>query len=202
MLSKLIVGSADLAAQKMSQILNEMGLKMSSPDVMVFDSETKIGVDEAKKVKEFLSIKPIGKYKAVIFEDTSRFSNLAQNSLLKTIEDLGETGIVIVIGKAKTDLIPTLLSRLEIINLDSREQTEGWELASKWLDANLEQKFAIIESEEKDELFGQIGNMVENSIHQDQTLTNLGKNLLIAEEYWIANGNQRAILEWLALTLE
>lgn len=205
MLSKLIVGrDQNLKKQKVVEILKAISLKIDSPDVLIFEEETKVGVEETKKVKEFLSIKPISPYKAVVFWDSNLISNIAQNALLKSVEDISENGIIIFVSHRKDEVIPTLLSRLELINLrDENVMIIDTEKVKIWVEGSIEERFKMIEGiDEKGLFFEQLGAFAEQNVNSSPRLTNFGKRVLEAEKYWGANGNQRAILEWLALELE
>lgn len=188
---------------EVERLLSEMGLKILNPDVLVLEEEMKIGIPETKQVRQFLSIKPIGKgTKAVVFMDLTKISHLAQNALLKTIED-EDNGVIIMIGTSKENIIATLLSRMETVTLATQinEQID-LDGVGEWVKGTVAERFKMIEGlDEKLEFFQQLAHFSVQHVSEGQIWVDFGKKVLQAERFWQANGNQRAILEWLALEL-
>lgn len=205
MLSTLLVGNdAEKLYSAGLELLAEHQLSYFHPDVLYFEPDKKIGIGETIKVKEFLSIKPISGHKAVVFGDAELISQLAQNSLLKAIEELEDHGVVLFLGNSKDTLIPTILSRVRVVNIEEgpREELELSE-ADKWLNASLEDKYKSIEKMDDKEIFWhKLMKSIRQKLSQNEIDVGFAEQILRGDEFWQANGNQRAILEWLALEWE
>lgn len=204
MLSKIIIGQEPVSkSEYIEKLLAEIGLKQNSPDVLSFEADEKIGVEETKKAREFLSIKPIGGgYKCVVFWSIEQISHIGQNALLKTIEDIGENGVVLMSGSSTERVLPTLLSRMELVTLSNQTVEADLAEAREWLTLPLEEKFKVIEKLDDKLAFFEGIAMVAREKLVVEKWTRFGEKVLEAESFWKANGNQRAILEWLALELE
>lgn len=75
-------------------------------------------VDQVLAAEKFLSITPYSSpYKMVILSDFGAANAEAQNAILKTLEEAPSYAILILIAESATRLLPTVLSRCEIIDL-------------------------------------------------------------------------------------
>ncbi len=76
----------------------------------------KIGVEQARQIKEFLYSSPFSApYKVVIIEDTDNLTLPAANALLKLLEEPPLKSIIILISRSFTYLPATLRSRCQIL---------------------------------------------------------------------------------------
>ena len=121
-------------------------LPTNSADVWceLFDD---FGVDDGQKVKAWQSTRPLGGgLKYAVWGITS--ANLeAQNSLLKSLEEpVTDTKIILVIPHEGI-LLPTVLSRLLILNSENILLTaEDQSLAAKFLSSDPHQRLELIEA--------------------------------------------------------
>ncbi len=85
----------------------------TNPDfLMVQETKSSIKKEEILDIIEFLSIKPFNsKYKVVIVEDFHKATPEAQNSLLKTLEEGPEYGVIILLSENNRNILETVLSR-------------------------------------------------------------------------------------------
>ena len=75
------------------------------PDILFFPAGEKLGIAEARKIKEHFSLKPFSaKGRAAVLEDASILTPEAQNALLKTIEELTRDALLIL--GASSDAYP------------------------------------------------------------------------------------------------
>jgi DNA polymerase III subunit delta' len=103
---------------EMEKILAAKKLVKNHPDLLYFDWDSKLGVEQARLVKEHFSIKPYSTPgRVVVLEDAGNLTLDAQNTLLKTLEETPEKALILMGVNSEQDLIPTVLSRCEIINL-------------------------------------------------------------------------------------
>lgn len=201
---------------KVEKILVEQGMTRNHPDLLWFEAEAKMGVEQARQIKDFLSLKPYqGIKQAIAIISAENLTLDAQNTLLKTLEEPpGE--VVIVLGVSSEDqLLPTILSRCQIVDLASSEQSQNEvihkydEDIEKLLNLNSEGRFQFIEKlKERDEFLPALTKYFRKRLLENnaKTLTleqihNFLKELLTAEKWAKSNVNIRAILEYLMLKM-
>ncbi|MGL4799375.1 MAG: ATP-binding protein [Cellulosilyticaceae bacterium] len=83
------------------------------PDINYIDKDTKVTkIDTIReRVVQDMEIKPFGKYKIIIINEADTVTVEGQNAMLKTIEEPPSYGIVILITKNLSKLLPTIESR-------------------------------------------------------------------------------------------
>jgi DNA polymerase-3 subunit delta' len=84
------------------------------PDVRWISAEGngKIGIDEIKGIREFLSLKPYeSKYSAVIIDDAHQMTQESSNALLKVLEEPPGDSLMILLTNRKELLLSTITSR-------------------------------------------------------------------------------------------
>jgi len=90
-------------------------------DLMVVQAESEGGtlkVEQVREVQKFLSLKPYqSPYKTVIFLRFQEANANAQNALLKTLEEAPSYGILLLTADNAEQLLPTIVSRCEILRL-------------------------------------------------------------------------------------
>lgn len=112
-------------------ILSELGVKESgNPDFFAFRFET-FGIDEARELGLKAGRKAFGGRKIFIIQ-SRRITNEAQNALLKTLEDPYPDTHFFIRVRGEHLLIPTLLSRVQVLRPERREEAETSE-AEKFL---------------------------------------------------------------------
>ncbi len=116
-------GTTQDREQKIAEILtqNQLPNKKNNPDLLVValeEDEKTIGIDQIKKALKFLDSKPLTyKAKALIIRDAGCITQIAQNTLLKTLEEPPETAVIILETQLKDSLIETVLSRCKKIEV-------------------------------------------------------------------------------------
>lgn len=198
------------------------GVKLNHPDILYFEKGVKLGVAEAKKIKEHFSLKPFSaKGRGVVLEEAGVMTVEAQNALLKTLEELPENAILLMGANSETNLLPTILSRCQIIHLQNPRSpiTPTSEVGYKTeikrlLETNIEERFNFIEKLKDKEVFlkeltsyfrklltDQFINKATRQNLTSEEITRLTKELLQAERWAKQNVNIRAILEYLMLVI-
>lgn len=82
-----------------------------------------IGIEEIKNMQKKILFKPIkSPTKAVILEDAELLTTQAQNALLKILEEPPDHTIIILSSQSKETLLPTIISRCQIIGLEEKIQ--------------------------------------------------------------------------------
>ena len=97
--------------------------KKESPDLLVVQKEEdkkSVGIAQAKEIKTFLREKPFEKkVKAVLVEEAQAFTDEAQNSLLKILEEPPAFALIILLVDKEGSLLPTVVSRCQRITIKS-----------------------------------------------------------------------------------
>lgn len=213
MISCLLI-SQDISQREaeIEKILANLELSKNHSNVLWFAEEEKLGIGEARKIQEFLSLKPYqGKAQAVVLLASENLSQDAQHALLKTLEEAGENVSIILGSSSEDQLLSTIISRCKVVNLQTQTQlaTPGVEAQfqkdqkdiEKLLEANLEERFKFIEKLEDKESFlyaltAYFRQQLPNPIH-----LSFLKDLIETEKWAKQNVNIRAILEYLMLKM-
>ena len=205
MIARLIISpSLDQRIEEINKLLHLREVILNHPDVLYFPSDSKLGILEARKIKMHFSLKPYSsKGRAVVMEDASSLTDQAQNALLKTLEELPDQGIIILGAASDTKLLPTVLSRCEIIRLSSTvhhlSSAKFADDIEMLLKSNVEQRFEYIEKLKERQEF--LHAMVQYFHKKLPDYKDFAKELLQAEEWAEANVNIRGILEYLMLKM-
>ncbi len=90
------------------------------PDLLYIQTGEKLGIAEARKIKKHFSFKPYSaKGRIVVLENAPSLTIEAQNALLKTLEELPQEAVLILGANSDANLLPTILSRCQIIHLEN-----------------------------------------------------------------------------------
>lgn len=208
MIARLLIGLTNDRLEKIEKILNEAQLKNPHPDLLYFSSDSKLGIAEARKIKEHFSLKPYSaKGRVIVLEDGSNLTPEAQNALLKILEELPEQGLFILGADSDAKFLPTILSRCQIERLQftvDSKQKESKEDIEKLIESSIEQRFEYIEKlKNKEEFFLSLVNYFHQNLasHLEGVNVNFLKELLQAEEWQKQNVAIRPILEYLMLVI-
>lgn len=164
------------------------------------------GVDDARKLGEWASLKPIREERKVTVIFANNLTLESQNSLLKTLEEPPlNTHIVFVVEKARA-LLPTLISR--VMYYESDEDTDLKE-AKKFLDGSVTDRLATVKKLSKKEdktIMKDLARDVERELllrsRKQKIKASVLKMVLDSTRYSsIRGGSPKMILEWLATCL-
>lgn len=197
MIARLLISSLP---NRITEINKTIDLSKNHPDLLYFPTDSKLGIEQARKIKEHFSLKPhSAKGRVVVLEDASTLTLEAQNALLKTLEEPPENAILILGAQTDAKLLPTILSRCQII----RVKGEGGRVNSheedieKLLQSTIAERFEYVEKLKDREEF--LKSMTAY-FYQQRNMQFL-KELLQAEGWANQNVNIRAILEYLMLVM-
>lgn len=218
MIARLLISpSQNARVIVIEEELKKIDLTRNHPDLLYFPSGEKLGIAEARKIKEHFSFKPYSaKGRAVIIENAGDLTKESQNALLKTIEELPKEAVLILGASSNANILPTILSRCEIVNLEATSDdtlvyhSKFIQDLEKLLNSSLEERFEYIEKLKDREgflhsmvyFFRQ--QMIESAMQTKPHLVRLEdflKELLRSEEWAKQNVNIRAILEYLMLVM-
>lgn len=205
MMSRVLVSANLLTRQQaIKTLLEELLPNQASPDLMYLLDDDKLGVEAIKKIRLFLSIKPLqSDIKVVVLESAQNLTIDAQNALLKTLEEPPGAALIILGVSSEHSLLPTVLSRCQVERLgdgkltmnNEQFKTEIEQLGGK----NIEERFEFIEKlEEKEQFLDALLIYFRDKLPKNLEFT---KKLLQAKSWQDSNVNLRAILEYLMLEL-
>lgn len=203
MIARLLISSSpDEIKIEVSNFLAShlSGVNLNHPDVLYFSADSKLGISEARKIKEHFSLKPFSaKGRAVILENAANLTVEAQNALLKTLEEPPKDALLILGASSEAKFLPTILSRCQIIKIqNSKIQNQNYkEAIEKLITATIEERFEFIEKLKDRENFLK---SLTAYFHKHSDMQFL-KELLKAEQWAGQNVNIRAILEYLMLVM-
>ncbi|MBA1334785.1 MAG: DNA polymerase III delta prime subunit [Firmicutes bacterium] len=91
------------------------------PDISVLEcSGESIGIDAIRNMQKEIYIKPYeGKKRVYVIADGGRMTVQAQNCLLKMLEEPPRSGIIIITVENQHNLLPTVVSRCQLLKLDT-----------------------------------------------------------------------------------
>ena len=91
------------------------------PDIIYSERESEtspIKIEEIRSVMQRLALKPFeARYRIAIFRDFDSAQPRAQDALLKTLEEPAPHAILILLARSLEDVLPTISSRSQIIQL-------------------------------------------------------------------------------------
>ncbi len=197
MIARLLIAPLPSRITEINKIID---ISKNHPDLLYYPAHSKLGIQEARKIKEHFSLKPYSaKGRTVVLEDASCATIEAQTALLKTLEELPQDGLFILGADSESPFLPTVLSRCEIVRIKNYElRIKSYdEDIEKLLQSTIAERFEYVEKLKYKEDF--LKAMV-NYFHQKQDMAYL-KELLRSEEWAKQNVNIRAILEYLMLVM-
>ncbi len=97
----------------------------SHPDLLIIQGAESIGIEEIRKLKRKLILKPYSAtLKVAIFPEAEKLTIPAQNALLKTLEEPPEKSLLILCSPLIKLLLPTIISRCYLIKLPLESEVE------------------------------------------------------------------------------
>ncbi len=207
MIARLLISpSIETRIKEIEKILKDAGISNPHPDLLYFPSDSKLGIEQARKMKEHFSLKPYqSKGRLAVLEDGSSLTSEAQNALLKTLEELPAEALIIIGAASDAAFLSTVLSRCQIVRLKSLYQTteKSDSDIQQLLSSNIEERFDYIERLKNKKEFLHTLTAYFRASHLEGGLAwhLFLKELLQAEGWAAANVNIRAILEYLMLVM-
>lgn len=145
-----------------------------------------IGIEDIKYMQKKIFLKPIkSEQKAIIIDEAELLTIEAQNALLKILEEPPEHTLLILSTTTKETLLPTILSRCKIVQLEEK-QTKLSEKEQEELQTFLEAlpEMGIGERLKKAETLAK---------DKDKAIEYITKLILVAREYLLQSSNKKSI---------
>lgn len=116
MQSFLVLGKIDKTSIYISSFLKKEKIDPIDIDEQIY--EKAVGIEDVRNIQKKILLKPFrGKTKAVVINAYENITPEAQNALLKTLEEPPANTIIIIACSKKELVLPTIISRCEIIEL-------------------------------------------------------------------------------------
>ena len=142
--ANLLIGTPEEAESYLRSLCDSWGVRLpNNPDFFAFKMET-FGIDEARKLKLLSARKAISSRKIFLITPT-RLTLEAQNALLKTFEDPFPDTLFFLGVREESLVIPTLLSRMQIIRTRGGNVAAGAE-AEKFLSLSVKNRLLFAKS--------------------------------------------------------
>lgn len=186
-----------------------------NPDLTVTFYES-LGVNEAKELRDREKLTGFGGAKKIFIIGADSFTPEAQNALLKTFEEPTEgTHFFIILPRAEM-LLPTLRSRVLVVQGIASQVDDTKALAEKFLDVDIEGRFAIAKkmADKKPgevvdrELFQRMLDHIERILYtrtagkRDDATANIFREIFQAKTYLSNRGSSpKMLLEHIAMVI-
>ena len=142
--ANLLIGTPEEAESYLRSLCDSWGVRLpNTPDFFAFKMET-FGIDEARKLK-LLSARKAVTTKKIFLITPTRLTLEAQNALLKTFEDPFPDTLFFLGVREESLVIPTLLSRMQIIRTRGGNVATGAE-AEKFLSLSVKNRLLFAKS--------------------------------------------------------
>lgn len=210
MLAKLLIHPNTVIRQsEILKLLLKSKMNLNHPDLLYFTEEEKLGVEEAKKIRKHLSLKPYqGNTRAIVLVASESLTIEAQNALLKTLEEPPDTALIILGSAYEDNLLPTVVSRCQVIFINNQTTKEldksEIEKIERLLRMDMEERFLFLEKlDNRDEFLSALTSYFHSRLHLEGVKLNIEflQAVIQAEKWAKQNVNIRAILEYLMLKM-
>lgn len=124
--AKLIVGGRQSERLKFAHqfIKSRLGA-LVHPDLLVVDGGLSVSINQIRAVKKQVALKPYSaSVKITLIAEAEKMTLPAQNALLKTLEEPPGETIILLLAARKESLLPTVISRCQLINLPEKPEIE------------------------------------------------------------------------------
>lgn len=165
--SYLIISRTNVR-DKTLEVLKSNGLPKIkvSPDIFfITPPKNSISIDEVRALKKHIFQKPVSlPYKYIIIEEAHKLTTQAQNALLKILEEPPASAIIILEAKDRFSFLPTILSRVIVLDSNQKKQAGG-------------EALSILDSNSKSELLVQISQIKQSEDWLDNQIILLSQKL-------------------------
>jgi len=202
MLAQLIVSSnPELLKDYLNQQLTDQQIPLQGPDIIYLGQDDKFNLETIKELSQFFSLKPFQQaQRIVVLENADNLNLVAQNALLKTIEELSDRNQLWLLATNTNNLLPTLLSRCQKIELNTATESIDLKQINSILELPLEQQFTKIEKvTDKHQFLIELSQYYRSKLTNQPEYADYAAQLLIAQSWFKQHVNQRAVLEYLLL---
>lgn len=174
MQSVIIVGSTEKSRARALEIIKDNNI--SKFDIDTIETEKSVGIGEIRLLQKRIFLKPLkSEQKAVVLEAFWGMTIDSQNAFLKVLEEPPSNTIIIILVNSLDFLLPTVLSRCNLLNLEKDQKLEK---------ENLEKYLKILNQIQKKE--GLLKLAQDNGKNREEALNFLA-NLIFAAHQNLSN---------------
>ncbi len=211
-MAHIIIGGTSRQQRKRVQKIVEKpsaDLNRNNPDFIKIESENSIGIEVIRQIKRFLSKKSWqgGSKKLVVVYDAHKMTVEAQNAFLKTLEEPPPDSLIILTVNNKTSLLPTIISRCQIIKIKTKtkQKLKGYwqkwqEITTSPLNKRLDQTPQQLEKWINNYILVLQKQLTKPNENTKQ-ISNWLKELIIAKQMLANNVNQQRVADWLMIRI-
>ncbi len=147
-----------------------------------------IGIEDIKQMQKKIFLKPIkSEMKAVIVNDAQLLTHEAQNALLKVLEEPPAHTLLFLSTTSKETLLPTILSRCHIVELETDEIKLSEKEHAEFEDFIAKvSKLSVGERLKKAEVLAK---------DKDKAIIWIGKLIIILREQLLSSSNNEAMMQ-------
>ena len=116
----IIAKDKDTVNLKIGQICSDLNHKFdqNNPDILLINQDSGWGIDQIRKISNFLSQKPFShQSKIIIVSEAQNLNPEAQNALLKVLEEPGQDNYIILTTNKIKSILSTIISRCQTIKI-------------------------------------------------------------------------------------
>ena len=194
--STLIIGN------DYQKLLESLGHSSQNPDLFIIDND--YSIESVRKINWFLSQLPYNhQNKVVLIKNIENLETVAQNALLKNIAEPGNNNYFIITTQNQSKIIPTIISRCQIINSVYQEPVLNQAILKEPTDIKsaLEISSSVEKNNIKQTLLDELNNQQQNLVkNPSPKITHQIKTLLKALDYIDSNLDPRLALDFYLLT--
>ncbi|TSC86337.1 MAG: DNA polymerase III subunit gamma and tau [Microgenomates group bacterium Gr01-1014_16] len=175
-----------------------------NPDTLHIHPDKSIGIEEVRAIQHFLSRRPTqSDHNTVIIHEAHLLTVPAQHAMLKTLEEPPGNSLIYLVTTYPDSLLPTILSRVQIISPPFTPLPPLNPLIPQLLSAPPAQRLALLDSQSfTRDSFSAFLDQFEYYIHNNLIpLHPLFPLIHQSKKYLKSNCNLKLILDHLALNL-
>ena len=116
----IIAKNKETVNKKIDQICSNLNHKLNqnNPDILLINQDSGWGIDQIRKINNFLSQKPFShQSKIIIILEAQNLNTESQNALLKILEEPGKNNYIILATNKTKSILPTIISRCQTIKI-------------------------------------------------------------------------------------
>jgi DNA polymerase III gamma/tau subunit len=124
----IIAKNKDSVDKKICQLCSSLNhqFNQNNPDILLINQNSGWGIDQIRKINNFLSQKPFShQSKIVIILESQNLNTESQNALLKNLEEPGNNNYLILSTNKIKSILPTILSRCQKIKISEKSIFEN-----------------------------------------------------------------------------
>lgn len=124
----IITKNKETVYLKIGQICSDLNHKFdqNNPDILLINQDSGWGIDQIRKISNFLSQKPFShQSKIIIVWDAQNLNSEAQNALLKVLEEPGQDNYIILTTNKIKSILPTIISRCQTIKISEKSDIKN-----------------------------------------------------------------------------